>query len=108
MSQIPFLQFFFMGMSLVAGLAMIVFTLYFRKHFRRFEIVCKYILGGLLLYSVVIRYLILLPGKFPLLREVSIIFDVFYVALCVAVNYGILKRGREGTTDRRRRDDSKQ
>jgi len=106
MSQIPFLHFLFMGMSLVSGLAMIITTLYFRKYFRRYEINCKYILGGLLLYSVVIRYLILLPGQFPFLRESSVVFDVFYVALCVSINYGMLKRGSEDINHGRRKDDS--
>lgn len=82
----------FMSASFIAGITMIVFTLGYRHRLRRVERLARYTLGSLLVYSVGIRFILLLPGKFPFMEESSLIFDVFYIALCIFFNINVLSR----------------
>jgi hypothetical protein len=92
-----------MAAPLIAGTIMLVFTVAYRGRLRYTERIGRYILGTLLLYSVAVRFLILLPGRFQWAREVSIGFDVLYIALCIFYNFNVLRRraadGREEKRD---------
>lgn len=85
----------FMAVSLIAGTIMLVFTIGYRERLRHTERIGRYILGTLILYSVTVRFLILLPGNFQWAKEVSIGFDILYVALCIFYNFNILTRSRQ-------------
>jgi len=92
----------FMAVSFIAGTTMIVFTLGYRHRLRSVERLGRYILGTLLLYSVIVRFWILLPGTFAYMREMSIGFDVLYIAMCIVYNINIL--GRSEHYGRRKTD----
>jgi hypothetical protein len=81
-----------MAASFIAGITMIVFTIGYRHRLRRVERLGRYVLGTLLVYSVIIRFLVLLPGKFAWMREMSIGFDVLYITMCLFYNINILGR----------------
>lgn len=82
----------FMALSFTAGITMLVLTVEYRKKLRRVEQIGRYILATLLIYSVFMRYLIMLPEQFKYLKEMSIGFDVLYISLCIAYNKNILSR----------------
>lgn len=83
---------FFMGVTLVLGLSMFIFTLGYREKLRRHERLGRYLFGVLLVYSVVMRYMIMLPGPFEYLKEMSIVFDLLYISICICFNINLLKR----------------
>ena len=89
----------FMAATLISGTIMLVFTIAYRDRLRHTERIGRYILGILLLYSVCIRFLIMLPGQFDWAKEASIGFDILYIALCIFFNFNVLRRrsadGRE-------------
>jgi lysylphosphatidylglycerol synthetase-like protein (DUF2156 family) len=85
----------FMAFSLIAGLTMLIFTIGYRSKLRRIERANRYILGALLVYSVTIRFLLILPVNIPYFELTSIGFDFFYISLCLFFNINILKRGEE-------------
>jgi hypothetical protein len=93
----------FMAATLISGTIMLVFTIAHRNRLRYTERIGRYILGTLLLYSVTIRFLILLPGNFHWAKEASIGFDILYIALCIFYNFNVLRRrvadGRERKED---------
>jgi Ca2+/Na+ antiporter len=82
----------FMAATLIAGTIMLVFTIGYRNRLRRTERIGRYILSTLLLYSVTVRFLILLPGNFYWAKEASIGFDLLYIALCIFYNFNLLNR----------------
>jgi hypothetical protein len=86
----------FMAASLIAGITMIVFTLGYRRRLRRIEVYGRCTLGFLLVYSVTVRFLLLMPEIFAYAKECSIGFDVFYVALCLFYNINITSRRNNG------------
>ena len=86
----------FMAASFIAGVTMIVLTLGFRHRLRKVECYGRCTLGILLVYSVTVRFLILLPGKFEYGKEVSIGFDILYIAMCLFYNINIALRRRNG------------
>ena len=88
----------FMAASLIAGTIMLVVTIGYRDRLRHTERIGRYILGTLLLYSVTVRFSILLPGNFHWAKEASIGFDILYIALCIFYNFNLLSRkSRYGT-----------
>jgi hypothetical protein len=91
-----------MAATLISGTVMLVFTIGYRDRLRHTERIGRYILGTLLLYSVTIRFLILLPGNFHWAKEASIGFDILYIALCIFYNFNVLKRrSRDGREEKR-------
>jgi hypothetical protein len=86
----------FMSISLIAGVTMIVFTIGYKHRLRKLEVFGRYILGFLLIYSVTVRFLILLPGKFEYAGQASIGFDLLYLIICLCYNINIFKRRRNG------------
>ena len=82
----------FMTATLIAGTIMLVFTIGYRDRLRHTERMGRYILSTLLLYSVAIRFLILLPGNFHWAKEASIGFDILYIALCIFYNLNLFSR----------------
>jgi hypothetical protein len=82
----------FMAATLISGTIMLVFTIGYRDRLRHGERFGRYILGTLLLYSVTVRFSILLPGNFYWAREASIGFDILYIALCIFYNLNLLAR----------------
>ena len=71
----------FMAVSFISGITMLVFTLGYRDRVRRIERIIRYVLGSLLVYSVLIRFIILMPGEFEFIRVSSLLFDVFYISI---------------------------
>jgi hypothetical protein len=82
----------FMAASLIAGIIMIVFTLGYRHRLRSVECYGRCTLGLLLIYSVTVRFLLLMPDQFQYAKECSIGFDIFYIALCLFYNINITSR----------------
>jgi hypothetical protein len=91
----------FMAASFIAGITMLVFTIGYRHRLRRVERLGRYVLSTLLVYSVVMRFLLLLPGEFPYSHLMSIGFDIFYVTLCLFYNITILSRKDNDNESRR-------
>jgi len=92
----------FMSATLISGTIMLVFTIGYRNRLRHTERIGRYILGILLLYSVTIRFLILLPGNFHWAKEASIGFDLLYIALCIFYNFNVLARRPPNGRERRK------
>ena len=82
----------FMAASLISGVTMIVFSLGYRGRLRKIESLTRYVIGMLLVFSVVVRFLIILPGTFPYMKETSVVFDIMYVSICIFYNISILSR----------------
>jgi hypothetical protein len=82
----------FMAASLISGVTMVVFSLGYSSRLRKVESLTRYTLGFLLVFSVIIRFLAMLPGEFPFKKESSIIFDILYVSICIFYNINILSR----------------
>lgn len=85
-----------MAASLISGVVMIVYTVSYRHELKVPERICRYTIGSLLVYSVVVRFLILLPGKFAYLRETSVGFDLFYIAICIFNSVNLFNRMTNG------------
>jgi hypothetical protein len=81
-----------MAASLISGVTMIVFSLGYRGRLRKIESLTRYAIGMLLVFSVVVRFLIILPGTFTYMKEASIVFDIMYVSICIFYNISILSR----------------
>ena len=92
----------FMAATLISGITMLVFTVGYRNRLRHTERKGRYVLGVLLLYSVTIRFLILLPGNFTWAKEASIGFDLLYIALCIFYNFNVITRRRKNAGQERR------
>jgi hypothetical protein len=92
----------FMAATLISGTIMLVFTIGYRRRLRHTERMGRYVLSILLLYSVTIRFILLLPGEFTRGEEASIIFDILYIALCIFYNFNVLRRStRNGREEKR-------
>jgi hypothetical protein len=85
----------FMSVSLIAGISMLILTVGYRHVLRKNERICRYILGCLLIYSVITRFLIMLPREFSYMKEMSIGFDILYLTLCIFYNITLFDRKRE-------------
>lgn len=83
---------FFLSVTLVLGLSMFIFTLGYREKLRKHERLGRYLFGVLLIYSVIMRYMIMLPGPFPYMKEMSVGFDILYISICICFNINLLKR----------------
>ena len=92
----------FMAATLISGTIMLVLSVAYRHRLRHTERMGRYILSSLLLYSVFIRFWILLPGRFEWARESSIIFDILYITLTILFNFNVLRRrAADGREDKR-------
>lgn len=87
----------FMAASFIAGITMIVFTLSYKDRLRKVETYGRFTLGFLLVYSVTVRFLVILPGGFQYMKEASVGFDILYFALCLFYNVNILGRKNNGS-----------
>jgi len=85
----------FMSATLIIGISMIVFSIAYRHRLRKIERAGRYTLGALLIYSVIIRFLITLPGGFAYAKEVSIGFDILYIMMCIFYNINLASRKRK-------------
>lgn len=81
-----------MAASLISGIIMMSYTVSYRHELRTSERACRYTISLLLVYSVVVRYLIMLPGKFAYMRETSVGFDLLYIAICVLYNISLFNK----------------
>ena len=82
----------FMAVSLISGIIMITYTISYRDKLTKIERMGRFSIGSLLVYSVVIRFMILLPGRFPYMRETSVVFDLLYIAICVFYNVNLFNK----------------
>lgn len=84
----------FMAGSLIFGITMLVFTIGFRSKLRRTERIGRYVLSVLLIFSIFVRFTTQLYGPAPVfVRSVySLIFDTFYMTICLFYNINLLKR----------------
>lgn len=81
-----------MAASLISGIIMLSYTISYRQKLKTPELLCRYTISVLLVYSVVVRYIIILPGKFTFMKETSVGFDLLYIAICVFHSVGLLNR----------------
>ena len=95
----------FMAVSVIGGVTMVIFTIGYRHVLRTNERICRYIIGGLLLYSVAVRLLVLLPGEVPFFKARSIVFDLFYIAVTIFFNINIFMRRATHDENKRRKYD---
>lgn len=92
----------FMAVSLISGLTMIVFTIGYKDRLRKNERISRYLLGGLLLWSVSVRFIVLITHDMTYAMQLAIVVDVFYIAICLFFNISLLERGKK---DGSRKDD---
>jgi hypothetical protein len=87
----------FMAATLIAGVAMIAFTIGFWDHFRISEKWGRVLLGFLLVYSVGVRWYLILPGSEGFdFRFFYPPFDVLYISICIFFVINVLLRRKDG------------
>ncbi len=81
-----------MAASLISGIIMLSYTISYRHELKIAERACRYTMSTLLVYSVVVRFLIIMPGKFVYMKETSVVFDLLYIAICVFYNINLFNK----------------
>jgi hypothetical protein len=88
-----------MAASLISGIIMLSYTISYRRELKIAERACRYTMSTLLVYSVVVRFLIIMPGKFEYMKETSLGFDLLYIAICVFYNINLFNKVMYGRRD---------
>lgn len=89
-----------MGITLVAGASMLIFTMGYRKFLRKTEVFGRIALALLAVHSVITRVLSMMPGCRVNIEIAYPAFDVLYIVLFVVFNMNVLRRKREGNGKR--------